>query len=191
MGIFLNGEYLKSERVIMREIEKKDWVDVHKYASQQLVCQYQPWGPNSEEESEEFVKQVIVDAKKKPRSRFVFAIILKGNGNMIGAVELNIQDYTNKIGEIGYIINPDYWGMRYATEAAKLVIEFSFNKFNLHRIYATCDPRNVASSKVLEKIGMTKEGRMREDLLMKDGWRDSLLYSILVQEWKNRELTIH
>ena len=183
MGIFLIGEYLKSERVIMREIEEKDWVDVHKYASQQLVCQYQPWGPNSEEESEEFVKQVIVDAKKKPRSRFVFAIILRGNGNMIGAAELNIQDYSNKIGEIGYIINPDFWGMGYATEAAKLVIEFSFKNFNLHRIYATCDPRNVASSKVLEKIGMTKEGRMREDLLLKDGWRDSLLYSILVHEW--------
>lgn len=186
MGIFLIGEYLKSERVIMREIEEKDWVDVHKYASQQLVCQYQPWGPNSEEESEEFVKQVIVDAKKKPRSRFVFAIILRGNGNMIGAAELNIQDYSNKIGEMGYIINPDFWGMGYATEAAKLVIEFSFKNFNLHRIYATCDPRNVASSKVLEKIGMTKEGRIREDLLLKDGWRDSLLYSILVHEWSGK-----
>ena len=185
-GDFLIGEYLKSERVIMQEIEEKDWVDVHKYASQQLVCQYQPWGPNSEEESEEFVKQVIVDAKKKPRSRFVFAIILRGNGNMIGAAELNIQDYSNKIGEIGYIINPDFWGMGYATEAAKLVIEFSFKNFNLHRIYATCDPRNVASSKVLEKIGMTKEGRIREDLLLKDGWRDSLLYSILVHEWSGK-----
>lgn len=188
MGMFLMSDYLKGERVIMREIEEKDWVDVHKYASQQLVCRYQPWGPNSEEESKDFVKKIIADAKKNPRSRFVFAIILKGNGNMIGSAEFIIQDYSNKIGEIGYIINPDYWGMGYATEAAKLIIEFSFTNFNLHRIYATCDPRNVASSKVLEKIGMTKEGRMREDLLIKDGWRDSLLYSILVQEWGNRGL---
>ncbi len=47
-------------------------------------------------------------------------------------------------------------------------------------------PRNVASSKVLEKTGMTKEGRMREDLLIRDGWRDSFLYSILVHEWDKK-----
>jgi RimJ/RimL family protein N-acetyltransferase len=73
--------------------------------------------------------------------------------------------------------------MGYATEVSKLLIEFGFETLNLHRIFATCDPRNVGSYKVLEKIGMTKEGRIREDLLLKDGWRDSLLYSILEQEW--------
>ena len=179
-------DYLKSERVIMREIEKEDWIDVHKYASQQLVCQYQPWGPNSEDESEGFVKQIIKDVKNNPRSRFVFAIVLKEDGKMIGSGELNIRDYGNKTGELGYIINPDYWGMGYATEASKLLIVFGFKELKLHRIYATCDRRNVASSKVLEKTGMTKEGRMREDLLMKEGWRDSLLYSILVHEWSGK-----
>ncbi len=73
--------------------------------------------------------------------------------------------------------------MGYATEVSKLLIEFGFETLNLHRIFATCDLRNVGSYKVLEKIGMTKEGRIREDLLLKDGWRDSLLYSILEQEW--------
>jgi len=184
--MFLMVDYLKSERVIMREIEEKDWIDVHKYASQQLVCQYQPWGPNSEDESKGFVKKIIKDVKNNPRSRFVFAIVLKGNGKMIGSGEFNIRDYGNKTGELGYIINPDYWGMGYATEASKLLIVFGFKELKLHRIYATCDPRNVASSKVLEKTGMTKEGRMREDLLMKEGWRDSLLYSILVHEWSGK-----
>lgn len=54
----------------------------------------------------------------------------------------------------------------------------------MHRIYATCDPRNIGSSKVLEKVGMTREGRLREDLLIKDRWRDSLVYSILEHENK-------
>ncbi|MGE7623855.1 GNAT family N-acetyltransferase [Viridibacillus sp. NPDC096237] len=66
-----------------------------------------------------------------------------------------------------------------------ILIEFGFGTLNLHRIFATCDPRNVGSSKVLKKIGMTKEGRIREDLLLKDGWRDSLLYSIIEHEWIN------
>ncbi|MGE7916079.1 GNAT family N-acetyltransferase [Lysinibacillus xylanilyticus] len=172
---------LKGRRVILREMEEKDWIDVHTYASQPIVCQYQPWGPNSEKESQDFVKQVILDTTKNPRSRFVFAIIEKKM--LIGAGEINIRDFTNREGEIGYIVNPEYWGMGYATEVSKLLIEFGFETLNLHRIFATCDPRNVGSSKVLEKIGMTKEGRIREDLLLKDGWRDSLLYSILEQEW--------
>ena len=64
------------------------------------------------------------------------------------------------------------------------MMTFGFETLKLHRIYATCDPRNIGSSKVLEKIGMSKEGILRENMLMKDGvWRDSLLYSMLKQEW--------
>ncbi|SDY31890.1 GNAT family N-acetyltransferase [Salimicrobium album] len=180
-------DVLKGERVNLRDMEEKDWVDVHKYASQDKVCQYQPWGPNSEQESEDFVKQVIFDAKKENRSRFVFAIIVKENGKLIGAGEINIRNYTNRVGEIAYIINPEYWGLGYATEVAKLLIPFGFNQLNLHRIFATCDPRNIGSSRVLEKVGMTEEGRIREDLLIKDGWRDSLIFSILEQEWNKND----
>ena len=175
--------HLESERVILQEIEKKDWRDIHKYASQPIVCQYQPWGPNTEKESKDFVEQILGDGKTNPRSRFVFAVIQKIDGRMIGSGELNLRDLSNQVGEIAYITNPDHWGKGFATEVAKILIEFGFNEFNLHRIYATCDPRNVGSIRVLEKIGMIKEGRIREDLLIKDGWRDSLLYSILEQEW--------
>lgn len=102
---------------------------------------------------------------------------------MIGAVEFNIRDFTNRIGEIGYIINPEYWGMGFATEVAKVLITYGFDRLNLHRIFATCDPSNIGSSRVLGKVGMTKEGRMRENLFNKGDWRYSLLYSILEQEW--------
>lgn len=173
---------ISNERLLLREFTDSDWIDVHKYASQEIVCQYQPWGPNTEEDSKDFVNQVIKDSIEKPRKRFVFAIVY--NEILIGAGEFNIRDFTNKVGEVGYIVHPDFWRKGIATEVATLLINFGFEKFKLHRIYATCDPRNIASSKVLEKIGMTKEGRIREDLLIKDGWRDSLLYSILEHEWK-------
>nr|WP_246202566.1 GNAT family protein [Virgibacillus doumboii] len=176
---------LPNERLLLRELTENDWVDVHKYASQEKVCQYQPWGPNTTEESMEFVKQVIKDASREPRTRYVFAIVYKVYEKMIGAGELNIRDSTNKVGEVSYIVNPEYWGKGIATDAAKLLIDFGFTNFSLHRIYATCDPRNIGSAKVLEKAGMTREGRIREDLLLKDGWRDSLLYSVLQHEWRN------
>jgi len=175
---------LNTKRVILREIEESDWIDVHKYASQKEVCQYQPWGPNTEIETKEFIHQVIIDAKKVPRTRFAFAILVKETNSFIGTVEFNIRDQQNKIGEIGYIVHPSYWGMGYASEVAKEVISFGFLQYKLHRIYATCDVRNIASAKVLEKCGLILEGRMREDLLLRDGWRDTYLYSILEHEWE-------
>nr|WP_155591373.1 GNAT family protein [Lysinibacillus cavernae] len=173
---------LAQETISLREFTDQDWVDVHKYASQEIVCQYQVWGPNTEEDSKQFIRDVLEQATQTPRERYAFAIIYQDT--LIGAVEIVITDFTNKVGEIGYIVNPDYWGKGVATESAQLVLTFGFESLKLHRIYATCDPRNVGSSKVLDKVGMTREGLLRENMLMKDGvWRDSLLYSVLKQEW--------
>nr|WP_077625138.1 GNAT family protein [Sediminibacillus massiliensis] len=173
---------LSSEQLVLREIKIDDWRSVHSYASQAKVSRFQPWGPNTEEDSKLFVEQAIKDAENNPRTRFVFAIIHKEDGKMIGVVELNIRDISNKSGEIAYIVHPDYWGKGIATEAGSLLIEYGFGKRGLHRIYATCDPRNTGSSRVLEKIGMSREGRMQQHLLIKDGWRDSYLYSVLENE---------
>ncbi len=173
---------LSNDRLLLREISENDWVEVHKYASQEKVCQYQPWGPNTEQESQYFVNQILNDAIKESRTRYVLAIVNKDSEEMIGAGEVNIRDFTNKTGEIAYIVHPDYWGKGIATDVARLLINFGFEELNFHRIYATCDPRNIGSIKVLERVGMTKEGRIREDMLIKDGWRDSLLYSVLEHE---------
>jgi RimJ/RimL family protein N-acetyltransferase len=52
-----------------------------------------------------------------------------------------------------------------------------------HRVFATCDPRNVASAAVLRNLGLEHDGRLRHTLLLRDGWRDSDVYSILEPEW--------
>jgi len=101
-------------------------------------------------------------------------------------IEFNIRSFIDRSGEIGYSVHPDYWGQGVATEASGLLLKFGFEELLLHRIYATCDPRNMGSSRVLSKIGMTYEGRLRDALLIRDGWRDSLVFSMLEQEW-NRE----
>lgn len=172
---------LIGNRVTLRELQESDWVGVHSYASLPTVCMYQPWGPNSEEDSWEFVQQVISDSKEIPRSRFVFAVLLENK--LIGSGEINIQDFIDRKGEIGYVVHPDFWGLGYATEIANILIAFGFTQLNLHRISATCDPRNIGSVKVLEKVGMMREGTIRDDFIIHDGWRDSHLYGILEYEW--------
>ncbi len=81
----------------------------------------------------------------------------------------------------------DMWGRRFATDAARQLLDKAFTKHKLHRVFATCDPRNTASGRVLVRVGMTYEGRMRETILIRDGWRDSDLYAIL--EWEYRQST--
>lgn len=81
------------------------------------------------------------------------------------------------------IVSTDYfWSKGYATETAKALVEFGFKKLCLHRVFATCDPENTASARVLEKTGMKLEGHIREHKLVKGKWRDSLLYAIINQQ---------
>ncbi|WP_259384240.1 GNAT family N-acetyltransferase [Bacillus thuringiensis] len=121
-------------RFKLREIEENDWKDI--YTSQSIVCRYQAWGPNSETETEtkEFVNLVLQDASKVPRSRFSFALVELEYERVVGAGAITIRDFTNREGEIGYNINPDYWGKGLATGVAKLLVTFRFEELNLHRI---------------------------------------------------------
>ncbi|MGD6802799.1 MULTISPECIES: GNAT family N-acetyltransferase [Rossellomorea] len=170
---------IDGDRIYLKELEQSDWRGVHSYASHELSSRYQAWGPNTEEDSLNFVREAVADCRRIPRTRFLFVIIHKGDDKVIGAVDLTIKDIHNRAGAMGYIIHPDSWGNGYATEASKQLIHYGFRELKLHRIYATCNPENIASIKVLEKNGMTREGRMRDHLKIKEGWRDSLLYSIL------------
>lgn len=172
----------KGDRLHLREIVPEDWEALHSYASNKEACKFQPWGPNSEQDSIFFVQQAIRDREIRHRSRFVFAIVINETGTIVGNIEMNIIDWDG-VGEIGFIIHPEHWGKGYATEAALLILKHSFEACNLHRVSATCNPDNVASLYVLEKIGMVREGVLRQDILVKGSWRDSCVYSMLKDEW--------
>jgi [ribosomal protein S5]-alanine N-acetyltransferase len=168
-----------SEKVALRPIAEDDWPAVHAWACQERVCRYQVWGPNTEEQTREFVRAAARAWTGLPRTRFVYAIIL--NGCVVGNCELNLRGQDQ--GEVSYALHPDFWGQGLATAAARQLVQLGFDENDLHRIFATCDPRNVASAAVLQRLGMSYEGRMRETTLIRDGWRDSDLYSVLVHEW--------
>ncbi|SFG16985.1 Protein N-acetyltransferase, RimJ/RimL family [Halobacillus alkaliphilus] len=173
----------KESRIYLREIVEEDWRTVHSYASIPSVSQYQPWGPNTEEQSKGYVNQIIREALHQSRTRYAFGVLDRENHQFLGVGELNIRSKVNKQGELSYIVHPDFSGKGLATELAGMLIEYGFDKHHLHRIYATGDVRNVASYRVLEKNAMKKEGRLHEDLLVDNQWRDSYLYAILEQEW--------
>jgi ribosomal-protein-alanine N-acetyltransferase len=77
------------------------------------------------------------------------------------------------------------WGHGYAPEAARALLDFGFAALGVHRVWADCDPANAAPIRVLEKLGMRREGHLVENAWIKGAWADSLLYAILDHEWRH------
>lgn len=175
---------LETERLLLREFEESDWEAVHEYGSDPEVVKYLSWGPNTEQETRDFVARQIGSQREEPRKRYGFAVVLKAQNQLIGSVELTVLSPGNREGWIGYCFTRRFWGKGYATEAARTIIAFGFKELGLHRIFATCDVENVASARVLEKIGMRRESHLREHKWARGRWRDSFLYAILDHEWR-------
>ncbi len=183
----INDMSLSTKRLIVREFNENDWQAVHEYSSDPQVVRFMSWGPNTEEETQAFVRRVVASQAAKPRIRYEFAVILRSKDRLIGNCCLLISSPSHREGWISYVFNPRFWGERYASEAAKILLRFGFTKSKLHRIFALCDPENMASRRILEKIGMQQEGYLRKNLLIKGRWHDSFLYAILEDEWNTQQ----
>lgn len=181
-------DYIETNRLIIREVNEGDFKSIHTYASKPEVTKYLPFGPNNEIDTKFFIEKVMNYKDQNPRCDYEFAVVLKENNTLIGGCGIHIASINNKEGFVGYCFDNEFWGKGYGSEAANAVINFGFNKLNLHRIYGTCHPDNIGSSKVMEKAGMIKEGRLREHKLQKGKWRDSFLYSILDYEYKAKTI---
>jgi ribosomal-protein-alanine N-acetyltransferase len=175
-------EKIETKRLLLRDLKETDVRAVHDYASDPAVVRYMDWGPNNREETEAFIQRALEAQKEKPRHHYTLAITLKVDKKLIGSCGVHVSNPDNREGWIGYCFNKQFWGKGYATETAKTLVEFGLKKLCLHRVFATCDPENTASARVLEKTGMKFEGHIREHKLVKGKWRDSLLYAVINQE---------
>lgn len=170
---------LKTERLILRNYETADWERVHIYGSNPHFSKYEVWGPNSLEDTMRFVADMVEQAGSAPRHKFDFAICLKENDLLIGGCGIRQETELSSIANLGWAINPEFQSKGYATEAAKILIEFGFQDLNLALIYATCDTLNLASYKVMEKLGMKKVGFIKGTKEIKGQMRDTFRYELL------------
>jgi len=175
---------INTERLLLRDLSVRDLRAVHEYSSNPEVVHYMDWGPNTEEDDRSFIRLAAVSQHEKPRMHYSLGITLKDTNKLIGGCGIHESNPDNREGWIGYCLNREYWRKGYATETANALIAFGFSRLRLHRIFVTCDPANTASAHVLEKAGMHCGGHLRQHKWAKRRWRDSLLYAILDQEWK-------
>ncbi len=171
-----------TDRLILREFVEDDWSAVRAYQSDPRYLRFYQWEDRSEADVRAFVGMFIGFQRESPRRKFQLAIVLRESGELIGNCGIRVRDPAARAADIGYELDPRFWGHGYATEAARAMLAYGFGPLGMHRITAECLAENTASAHVLEKIGMRREGHVREHVWMKGRWWDTLLYAILDHE---------
>ena len=173
---------LESDRLFLREFGPDDFEAVHLYATDMEVVRYMEWGPNSTEETRAFLTRAQSQASVDPRTTYELAVVEISTGRLVGGIGLHSQGLQSML---GYCFARSVWGQGYASEAAQLVVGFAFKSLRAHRLWARCDAENSASLRVLEKLGMRREGRLRHECQIRGVWRDTVVCAILNEEWNS------
>lgn len=175
---------LQTDRLIFRQVSTADINNIHELHAAPETDKFNTLGtPETIQETEGIINEWLVAQNATPQTSYIFCLDLVDTNQFIGLIALNIGKPNYKTAEVWYKIHLDHWRQGYATEALTKLLDFSFNELKLHRIEAGCAVENIASSKVLEKVGMTKEGIKRKKLPIRGEWKDNYFYAILDEDF--------
>jgi [ribosomal protein S5]-alanine N-acetyltransferase len=176
------SDIIETARLRLRPFRLHDVEAVLSYATDPEWAQYLPVPqPYLREHAEQFVaSQVLLDRERHP------AWAIEHLGVMSGGINIRF-DFANRVGELGYSIARSYWGQGLVTEAAQAVLDVAFVACSdLQRIRAMADARNTGSLRVMEKIGMLREGILRQNRITRGESIDEAWCGILRSEWEAR-----
>lgn len=153
---------LETKRLLLRQPVPTDGISVfEKYAQDPEVTKYLCWQPhNSIKSTDEYIDRCIEDWLKN--SAFPYALIRKKDAQLIGMIEIRINRHK---ADLGYVLARPEWGKGYMPEATKKLIEWALEQEKIYRIWAVCDVENIGSARVMEKVGMQREGILRRWLV--------------------------
>jgi len=169
---------IETERLVIRRFLPKDRDALFDYLSDEETLAFEPYPPGKPEGLDSLLAERIASPE-------FFAVEIKATGKVIGNVYLGKRDCDNA--ELGYVFNRRYWGKGFASEACGAAVGRAF-KAGIHRVYAECDPKNVPSWKLLERLGFRREGFFRQNVWFRKDekgnpiWKDTYLYARLAGE---------
>ena len=169
---------LETERLILRPITITDAEDVFAYGSDSEVTKYMIFPTHTTlVDSISWLESVPWEFSH--RRRFTFAITLKSDGKFIGSSGYHDISPKHHRLMMGYVLNRNYWGNGYMTEAVREMIRFAFEDMGMHRVAATCDAENIRSSNVMERCGMRLEGIFRDYEVRHEKFVSTKSYAII------------
>ena len=172
---------LRTERLILRPFTMDDAGEVHAIVSDREIAYNTAHIPHPYPDgmAAEWIERTL--ARWETGDNAVFAATLPADGRLVGAIGLEIEP-PHKRAELGYWVARPFWNGGYATEGSRAVVQYGFRVLGLHRVQAHHYCRNAASGRVMQKLGMTFEGRLRKHVLKWGEFEDIDIYGILSDE---------
>jgi RimJ/RimL family protein N-acetyltransferase len=172
---------LESETVRLREFTAEDSQALAKVYGDPDATRHLSFEPKELAQVEEVVNFAIEAAKADPRSEYMLAVADITSNELVGVGRLALDEHES--GQIGFALRPDQWGSGKGTEIVRLLHRLGFEKLSLHRIWGARSPLNEASARTMIAAGMIEEGTIRGHLFTRGAWRDSIVHSILADEY--------
>ncbi|WP_225977576.1 GNAT family N-acetyltransferase [Nostoc sp. CENA543] len=174
----------QTPRLLLRNFQCSDTIAFANYRSDPEIAKYQSWDvPFSEIQATAFIESLQQVTPGVLGEWYQLAIELKSTGEMIGDCAFCILADDEQQAEIGFTLARQYQGKGYATEAITYLLNYLFTTYKLHRVRANCDAENIASIKLLQRVGMRCEGHFIKSLWFKNNWVDEMWFAILRDEW--------
>jgi RimJ/RimL family protein N-acetyltransferase len=174
-------------RLVLRPYEDKDFDDLYAFYSRPDVATYLYWTPGDAEKVRTALARKKTQTVWQEQAPLVLAVTSKDEAKVVGEVVLVWRSQKHREGEIGFVFHPEYQGRGYAAEASRAMLELGFGTLDLHRIIGRCDARNTASARLMERLGMRREGHFVDNEWVKDEWTSELVYALLQHEWRAKQ----
>jgi len=181
----LAPEYpVRSPRLSLRPLSAADTTALLAYRSRADVCRYVPFTPMdtaiiAERLGTAWARTSLNDEGQN----LTLGVEVTDTGELVGDVVLMWHSREHRGGEIGYVLNPEFNGHGYATEAVRRLLGLAFDDLGLHRVIARVDARNDASARLARRLGMRQEAYLVRNEWFKGEWTDELDFALLEEEW--------
>ncbi len=172
---------VSSERLLLRRFLTSDWEELLRIASDEELFQYSGGGPLEEEEVLRWLERDAVVKFTTPNQPLGLGIQLKEPAKLVGYINLTLTG--EQQAGFNIFVGRPYQRQSIGLEAVDALLGFCFEGIKLHRVFARCDSRNVAAAKLLDKVGMRREGEFIKDTLGLEGWLSTLWYAALEEEF--------
>jgi RimJ/RimL family protein N-acetyltransferase len=176
---------LRTERLLLRPWVERDFEAFFELQRDEEVARWQYNEPRDAAESRRVFDYRLMSYEMGGNFAWIACAVV-AEDEVVGDLTLNVRSEEHRGGELGFIVHPRHQGKGYATEAARALLAWAFEEVGFHRIYARHEPRNVASGRVLEKLGLRKEAHFVENEWVKGEWQSDVVYAMLDREWVTR-----
>ncbi len=173
---------LLTDRLRLRAFRVEDAADLYAYLSDPRVYRFEPGAPLDQEGAQRTAQEFAADPN-------FWAVELLIESRVIGQIYFAQQEPSRLLTwELGYILSPAYQRQGYASEAAAALVDYGFRCLGVYRVIAHCNPQNLASWKLLEKLGFRREAHhLRDNFFHRDAngspiWNDTYVYALLAED---------